>query len=283
MTLRLLPIGLIVIATSAANAQTCCLRGDVNADLSIDLGDIGSFVATLLDPGAATSQALCAADTDSDGDVNGGDVTGFVDVLMDPDSALFDFGPPLADAEAEQIGLELLGPGGPLLVPPETYQRIDTDLDLIRAHTPALISEAHTPAWSPNQIIVKVLIGMPTENYDCLNALYQMIDEEFLFQSGGGNWYVLTFAGNLNVEALGLIYQAAPEVEIAEPNGIIGGANFWVPTPQSGGFWRWDIDDGFLDCFDGCDCHRLYVFRTSAAGSVNLVSYQEVGPPHCDF
>ncbi len=283
MFLRMLPIGLVVMVASAAQGQPCCLRGDVNADLLIDVGDIETFVATIMDPGAATPGALCAADTDSDGQVNGGDVAGFVGVLMDPDSALFDYGPALADAEAEQIGLELLGPGGPLLVPPEIYERIDTDLDLIRAHTPALVPEVHTEAWVPNQMLVNVLIGVPTGDYDCLNAYYRMIDEEFLFQSGGGNWYVLTFDGKLNVEALALIYQATPEVQFAEPNGIIGGSNIWAPTPQAGGFWRWDIDDGFLDCFDGCDCHRFYVFRTTAAGTVNLVSYQEAGPPHCGF
>lgn len=283
MSPRLLCVVLVLTAATAAHAQTCCLRGDVNADLQITDDDVGPFVTTLLNPDAATPQALCAADTDSDGEATGGDVAGFVAVVLNPAGALFDYGPALPNAEAEQIGLELLGPGGPLLVPMETYERIDRDLGLIRANTPALLSETHSPAWLANQLIVKVLIGAPTDDYDCLNAYYQMTSEEFLFQSGGGNWYVLTFAGNLNVEALAGIYQATPEVDLAEPNGLIGGQNFWVPTPMAGGFWRWDIDDGFFDCFDGCDCHRFYVFRTDEPGNVTLASYQESGPAYCGF
>ena len=30
----------------------------------------------------------------------------------------------------------------------------------------------------------------------------------------------------------------------------------------------WEVDDGWLDCFDGCDCHRLYTFMTSADGDI---------------
>lgn len=273
----------VALVAAEARAQTCCLRGDANVDLAIDMGDVTPFVAALLNPSAAPPRALCAADANADGEVDGRDVADFVAVLLDPASALFDYGPPPANAEAAQIALEMLGPEGPLLAPQDTYDRIVADLALIRAHTPALAPETHAPAWIANQILVKVTNGAPRDDYNCLNAYYQMVDEDFLFQSGGGTWYTLTFAGSLNVEALSVIYAAAPEVEIAEPNGLIGGQNFWVPTPQLSGLWRWDIDDGFHDCFDGCDCHRLYIFRTSAAGAVNLISYQEVGQSWCEF
>ena len=46
---------------------------------------------------------------------------------------------------------------------------------------------------------------------------------------------------------------------------------------------RYEIDDGFLDCFDGCDCHRIWVFDVNQAGEVTLVSFEEFGQPWCDF
>ncbi len=74
----------------------------------------------------------------------------------------------------------------------------------------------------------------------------------------------------------------APEVQFAEPNGLIGGQNFWTPTDH-GSHWIWEIDDGWQDCFDGCDCHRLYTFRTTAGGSISLIGYEEFGVPSCEF
>ena len=111
------------------------------------------------------------------------------------------------------------------------------------------------------------------------NEQYQVVNLDNLF----GDWWVLTFAGKINVEALAVIYAQAPSVNYAEPNALIGGQNFWVPSDLGGGWWLWEIDDGFTDCFDGCDCHRLYTFRTSAAGNVILSNYQEIGQPWCEF
>lgn len=267
----------------APAAPPCCIPGDANGDLTIDPLDVPVFVGALMDPGGADSGALCSSDLNRDGSVDGADVAGFVAVLVQPDAGLFDYGPPRANAEAEQIGLETLGPAGPLLLDDPTYDRIVTDQALIRADTPALANEPHSMAWAPDQLIVKVLLGLPRDAYQCLNVFYRVMDEQFMFTSGGGDWYVLTFAGKANVEALGRIYRTAPEVELADPNGLIGGANFWTPSPQLGGVWRWEIDDGFMDCFDGCDCHRLYVYETTADGVATLLSFQEVGFSWCPF
>jgi hypothetical protein len=97
------------------------------------------------------------------------------------------------------------------------------------------------------------------------------------------NLYLLTFVGNINVEALTQIYNAAPEVNFAEPNGLFGGQNFWTPTPLGGGVWQWEINDGWCDCFDGCDCHRFWIFETDAEGNIEFISVDEIGLPWCDF
>ncbi len=271
------------LAGGAAAGQECCLIGDLNRDLSIDALDVPPFVAVLLDLGALNAQNLCAADVDRNGRVDGRDIGRFAAVLADNGLSLFDYGPPRANAEAEQIALETLGPGGPLLPPDALYERIERDVGLIRAAYPPLADQTHTPEWVPNQLIVKVLNGMPDNQYRCLNRYYRVTNISFLFESGGGRWYVLTFAGNSNVESLAGIYAAAPEVQYADPNGIIGGENFWRPTAMGGNVVQWDVDDGFLDCFDGCDCHRRYLIDVDAGGSVTLVNYQEYGQSWCEF
>ncbi len=108
-------------------------------------------------------------------------------------------------------------------------------------------------------------------------------DENFLFSFGGADWYGLTLGGNVNVEGLAAIYAATPEIGVAEPDLLIGGSNFWVPTAGLSGTWQWDIDDGWQDCFDGCDCHRVYVIETTAQGDITLIDFQEFGAPWCDF
>ena len=253
--------------------------------------------------GPARAALPCAADLDGDGavgivdflqllsawgqggpaDINGDGivtVTDLLGLLSSWGPVAFDFGPPLPDAEAQQVGLEMLGSAGPLLVPPDIYQRIHLDISAIRHNTAALVGQGHSPAWVPDQLLVSVP-GAQQDEYLCLNEVYQVINIEVI--SPRLHLYLLTFTGKINVEALTAIYEQAPEVQYAEPNGIIGGENFWVPTPLGGNVWQWDVDDGFWDCFDGCDCHRLYVFQTDGQGNVQLISYQEVGAPWCVF
>jgi hypothetical protein len=261
--------GVALACTGPARAVLPC-DADLDGDGIVGITD---FLALL---GAWGTDPGGPPDFDGDGTVG---ITDFLTLLGEWGPLAFDYGPALPNPEAEQIGLEMLGAFGGLLVEPEVYERIDLDLGVIRDAEPGLLGETHSPAWAPNQLLVKLDPGGPQDEYLCLNVRYQVIDEDNIF----GDWWLLTFAGNLNVVALAQIYMGSPSVVIAEPNGYIGGQNFWVPTDLGAGFWLWDIDDGFHDCFDGCDCHRLYVFRTDAEGNVVLVSYQEVGQPWCVF
>lgn len=260
-------------AVQAAFAAYPC-PSDLNCDGQVGAADLGALL------GAWGPCAGCRSDLNGDGHVNAADLGA---LLGSWGGCTFTYNPPVKNQEAEQIGLEMLGAGGPLLLPTADYERIDRDLGLIRAAYPGLASQFHTMAWAPNQLIVKVLIAVPPSEYPCLKTYYGVTDELLIFTSGGGNWYVLTFAGNSNVETLASIFAAAPEVEFAEPNGLFGGENFYTPQNLGDGIWRWTIDDGFWDCFDGCDCHRFYIIDVDAAGAVSLVSYEEFGQSWCRF
>ena len=214
-------------------------------------------------------------------DVNGSGTVDILDLLAVVSAwgpCMFDYGPEYANAEAHQIGLEMLGAGRGLTLGQQTYNRINRDLGLIRIAYPALALEAHSMAWAPNQLIVNIA-NVQLPDYVCNNAYYRVTGSQHLFST----WYVLTFAGKFNVPAMAQVYMAQAGATFAEPNGLIGGQNYWVPTNLGGGVWRWNIDDGFHDCFDGCDCHRYYVIETNAAGNVSLISYVEQGASWCDF
>jgi hypothetical protein len=220
------------------------------------------------------------------GDLDGSGTVDVGDLLMMLSfwgPCVFDYGIPSDDPEAGQIALEMLGPEGPLLADEADYERIVADLAAIRTEYPSLARQFHWPGWRPDRLIVQVLHGIAQDDYRCLNGYYQVIEETLLFTVGGADWYSLTFAGELNVARLAVIYAAVEAVGIAEPDGSIGGPNFWIPTVKGEDLWRWEIDDGWHDCFDGCDCHHMYEIQTTGAGDITLIDFQELGPSWCEF
>lgn len=271
---RQAPAAALAVGVSLALSFSTHAAPPCNADLDDD-GAVG--VKDLLNLlGAWGPCPDCPADFDGDGSVG---VKDLLVLLGGWGPTVFDFGPTLDNAEAEQIALEMLGSSGPLRPELADYERIITDQALIRVADKRLLDQTHSPAWVANQMIVQREKGDPQQDYLCLNEFYQVTDESNLFS----NWYVLTFADDLNIPALSIIYTEAASVLVAEPNWWIGGQNFWEPTPMKDGVWLWDIDDGWKDCFDGCDCHRVYVIETDAKGNVEIISIEEWGQPWCDF
>jgi hypothetical protein len=251
-----------------AQAGNCV--GDLDGNNAVDVTDLLTLLAQW---GPCEG---CEADLDGNDVV---DVTDLLELLGNWGPCLFDFGPPRENAEAEQIALESLGSGGPLIESDDLYNRVVQDLGAIRAFEPDLGPQIHSAAWVPNQMLVSVDLNQPHEQYDALNVYYQVIDVDHLF----GDVYTLTFAGNINVPALAQVYSALPEVNYGEPNYIFGGQNFWTPSDLGGGLWEWDVDDGWHDCFDGCDCHRHYIFQVDDEAAVELTFYEEFGMPWCEF
>jgi hypothetical protein len=258
-----------LFAGSPAGAVAPC-PPDTNCSGAVDADDL---TAVILQWG----QSGTPADVDGSGSVDSDDLTL---VILGWGQCTFDY-QNHPNQEAHQIGLEMLGASGPLVLPAATYERINRDLGLIRAAQPALAGQIHTPAWA-SSLIIGVTTGADLEEVECLNTYYQG-DMTFLFGFGGTDYHVVQVAGMVNIPALCAIYAQAQHVQSADPDGIIGGENFWVPTDMGDGTWAWNIDDGFHDCFDGCDCHNVYEYHVAADGQVTLVSFSQWGMKWCEF
>ena len=268
VTLKLSLMTFCMAVASAAQAQPPC-NADLDGDGYVGQTDLGVLLAAYGN-GAG-------GDLDNDGDTDQADL-GILLAAYDT-YVTFDYGPIYDNAEAWQVGLESLGENGKLVLPEWKYLRIDRDLAAIRDFEPLLETETHSMSWPANQLLISRNDNGDLQEYYCLNDYYQVISEENIFD----NLYLLTFAGKSNIPALAGIYSSLSAINYAEPNNIYGGSNYWVPEFLDNDIVRWDIDDGFMDCFDGCDCHRHYIFETDLAGNVTLIFYEEYGYSWCDF
>jgi hypothetical protein len=274
----ILTISMLITQAAASD----CLPADFDADADVDFTDYRQFQLCFTGPGAQPSPGCDEFDLDADSDVDLADYAAFESAVTGPAFAL-DYGPsPRPDAEAEQLALE---EGLGLLASDDMYNRIQRDLAAIRQAEPAVATVIHDPAWGASQMIVKVLHGMDTCDYDALNAFYQVTNENFLFTSGGGDWYVIFFPGRMRIPLLANHYAALPEVEFADPDSLVGTDDrieiaMLIDPP---GAWRYTIDDGFHDCFDGCDCHVVRTFTVSADAEVTLDNLNCFGFDWCDL
>jgi hypothetical protein len=273
----MLTLGLLAFVRTAALGTECDLPGDVNLDGNVDLADYGQLAACLAGPGEATPPPDCSsedfaqADTDDDGDVDLGD---FNELAHNFGLSRFPYGPHRENVEAEMLAMDL---SGALRAPDKPYDRILRDLQLIREAYPELVTVIDDPDYMPNELLIGLDTSGSTEEYDALNEYYFVIDEEV-----HTSFRVLTFCDNLNAPVLAELYAAVPEVDWADPNWFIG-IDDYITITEIGDKMRYDIDDGFHDCFDGCDCHRLWVIDVDLDGVVTLVSYTEEGYPWCEF
>jgi|GEM_PF-6808095 len=264
------------VATADAQ-QTCYGPGDVNADSQVDSLDWLAFETCLAGPGVTVPPPGCdprefaRADLNHDGDVDLADLAALMPLMG---LAYFDYGPHREDLEAEMLAMALRHT---LRAQESDYQRIRRDLALIRVAYPKLRDVIDDTDWVPKQLLLKLYPGQPNNNYKELNRFYQVVREQV--QSWG---ILLTFCDNLNAEELDDIYAALPEVQWAQPNHLYGIDDF-ITVADLGGRWEYWIDDGFMDCFDGCDCHREWLLQVDTAGVVYLIYYREWGMPWCEF
>lgn len=167
---------------------------------------------------------------------------------------------------------------GELRAPDGAYERILRDLALIRAAWPVLQGAVDDPDYVPDELLVELTPAGPWPTFDAMNVYYQVTAVDHLF----GDWYVLTFCDNINAPVAAEIYATLADVDFAEPNSLIG-TDDEVTIQVLGTTHRYAIDDGFHDCFDGCDCFRFWVVDVTEAGAVSLADYSESGQSWCVF
>lgn len=263
---------------SAAQAGIACVDycpSDLNSSGDVSLADLGILLSNY------GCEGNCEGDINVDGVVDLGDLGamlsvyeyGYCQQYQYPDTSIW-------PEEVVQIGLEAairVYPSYGLLA------RVEQDLAAIRAFEPSLALETHSPAWAPTSLIVGLVPGQPTSVLDCANAYYGATVTGFLPSISVA---FLSFPAPVNPEVVSQFYAQQPGVQYAEPDGFFGGQNFWIPKPgglDGSGVWTWNVDDGFHDCFDGCDCHRVFTFQTTENGDVSLISQDRFGQPWCEF
>lgn len=267
------------LMVSTASAFDCTL-GDGDGDADVDFEDFQNLQICFTGQGGFAGAECEAFDFDEDGDVDLDDYDGFESSVTGP-TEYFDYGPsPLPNFEAELLALET---GPDLFADLVMYERIKRDLALIRDFQPDAAGAQHDPTWLPDEMIVFVLDDLPRCEFDALNVLFQVTAVDFLFQSGGGIWYVVHYPGRMRIPVLTGFYETLPEVGFAEPNFLIGTDDHITVVPGPDGVWTYHIEDGFHDCFDGCDCHIFWIFEVDPKGNVEQTSLQCSGLPWCTF
>ncbi len=261
-------LAVLCLGSIAGQASALNCPADLDGNLVVNGSDLAALLAQWNSDGAA--------DFNGDGIVNGADLA----TLLAAWGAcpVLEYPAPIVGQEAHQIALETLGALGPLFPSEEMQQRVEQDLAAIRAFEPSLAGEGHTPAWAATQILAQLDMKAPQETYQCLLTYYSAGEDELAF-----GFYIIDFPGRINVLAAAENFNHAPNVSNAQPDSLLGGENFYTVQILLNGNWRWTVDDGSIDCFDGCDCHRIYVFETTPEGDVELISFNQFGPSYCDF
>lgn len=249
---------------------------DLDGNAAVDGADLGLLLGAW---GPGSSDPSGAADLDGNGAIDGADL-GILLAAWGP-CPTFEYPSP-ENPEAFQIALELSGAGGPLLPSDALVERIARDLALIRETRPSLASQPHTPAFQWDFLILQRNQNVDPASYLCINEYFgATVWAELTFLQ----LTILQFPGPINAPALAPIYESSPHVISAGPSAIYGGENFWTPAPLGGldGTWLWFVDDGFHDCFDGCDCHSYYSFSVTGDGTVTVLDEWSWGLPWCPW
>jgi hypothetical protein len=176
------------------------------------------------------------------------------------------------------------GPTGPVLPDEDAINFAALHICWLRITNPNLTGVMQYEAWEDDTLFVDLIPDAPTDDYEALKLEYDTIADEQPYM-GLPTLHLLTFSQAFNIPALGLLFEALDEVNYSEANMFIGGEHDrYEYQDMGGGVWRWHVYDEFWDCFDGCDCARIWSYDIDHdAGTVSLVDYAEQGLPWCEF
>jgi hypothetical protein len=167
---------------------------------------------------------------------------------------------PYPDMESEVLAIEA---SGKLVAPQHVYERINADLQAIRAQNAQVQAITAMPSWVPEQVgllfdaagLAAVQNGTYTA-WDCPNAWYGLKDKMVV-----PSLVVLTFHHRFHAELLAKEYAMLPNVKSASPNGQVGDGNdVCVSFDQE--TYNYVFDAGSGDCEAGCINHTYWGFTT---------------------
>lgn len=153
---------------------------------------------------------------------------------------------------------------GELVAPQHVYQRIVSDLALIRAQHPEVQGIGAMKGWVPDELLMGFddagLAAVQAGTYadwDCANAYYGLVSKEV------PSFYVLLkFAHRYNTPLLASEYSKFAQVQYAEPNGFLGDGNDLCVSIEKETKYSYVFDAGSGDCPAGCIDHVYWGFTT---------------------
>jgi len=238
--------------------DVCVLCGDADGNGRVTTADYSCVKA------AMGQRADVRADLNGSGRVTTADYSVVKHHMGCVAPELFDYGAsPRPDEEAEILAIEY---GSSLLADDAMYERIHRDLAAIRAYQPEVAEVVHHPAWAPDELLAKVFSGVPTSEFEALNAYYQTTIGGTISRPDGTT-YLLSFPGRLWIPWVADEYEALAEVDYAEPNHRYGEADaIYIQTGS--GVWEYHFVHGWGDCMAGCIWHACWTFEVDASGYV---------------
>jgi len=268
--------GMIALTTGTALAGTC--PTDLDGDGATGFSDL----TTMLNAWGPCPG--CAADLDGDDAVGFSDLTQLLNAWGPCPIDTFEYPAYYEDMFSVEVGLQFLGPTGPLVLSEPDYNRIDRDIALMEAARPEIAGSPHTWRWVPFNMLIGIDTELPRDAFDALVAFYQ---GEVLNEYFDGSIVLVDFPMGASPWALIPTFDALPEVTFAEENGFAGTSPItprWEPASVGGGALLWTVvvgweNGGICPAGGACDCFSTYEFLITADGTLTLLSLTSLESP----
>ncbi len=190
---------------------------------------------------------------------------------------------PRPDAEAEFLAFSMRDQ---LLATDEDYDRISRDLANIRQLFPAMQEIRYFGDYADGELMIMLIAPInpliSTQQYDETNRFMGLCIEDRFASFAGYDVATLRFPGRMNMEVLANRYHPSlmPNLHsMSSPVGRIGIDDYIHVTSASekrevitaNTVLIYEFVDGWLDCFDGCECKDIHTLQTDASGDVVFI------------
>lgn len=268
----------IAVVATPAFAGTC--PTDLDGDGGTGFGDLTTMLS------AWGPCVGCPEDVTGDDAVGFADLTALLNAWGPCPIDTFDY-PAYENEFAVVVGQQFVGAAGPIALSQDIYDRMDTDMALIRAERPEVAGSesTHMWRWVPYGLLVGIDTTLPSDDFDAALAYYQGVVLDSYFD---GTILSLDFPLGANPYAMIPVLEAIDSVEYAEPNNYFGVGPLtprWQPVSVGGGALLWTVvvawDSGdFCDTnISPCDCMTTYEFLTQSNGTLSLLGVSSEPSP----